>query len=184
MPQFDIRAIRNPLNTDGDVVAGLRISGNPVVPRIELFSEPPMTQARQLSYLLQGKDLSSGDDDTSRSDTALVNALIGFGVSRSDSGVGQIGNALGFDSLNLQTAGAGDNSQVQITGRIAQDIQITYGIGVFDQASEIILKYQIMPQLFIEAKSGIDSTIDLFYEISRGEFRSKPDNTKAESAAQ
>jgi translocation and assembly module TamB len=184
LPQFDIRAIRNPLNTDGDVVAGLRISGNPVVPRIELFSEPPMTQARQLSYLLQGKDLSSGDDDTSRSDTALVNALIGFGVSRSDSGVGQIGNALGFDSLNLQTAGAGDNSQVQITGRIAQDIQITYGIGVSDQASEIILKYQIMPQLFIEAKRGIDSTIDLFYEISRGEFRSKPDNTKAESAAQ
>jgi translocation and assembly module TamB len=180
LPEFHIRAIRNPLNTEGDVIAGLRIRGNPVVPRVELFSEPNMIQARQLSYLLQGKDIKSDEDDnSSQSNTALINALIGFGVGRSENGVGQIGNALGFDSLNLQTAGAGDDSQVQITGRIAKDIQITYGIGVFDQASEVILKYQIMPKLFIEAKTGVASTIDLFYEISRGEFLPKNQNKKS-----
>lgn len=171
LPQFDIRAIRNPLNTEGDVVAGLHITGNPVVPRVELFSTPAMTQAKQLSYLLQGRDLTSRDPNAgSGTDTALINALVSFGVGRSENRLGQIGSALGFDSLNLQTAGAGDSSQVQITGRIAEDIQITYGIGVFDQASEVILKYQIMPQLFIEAKSGVESAVDLFYQISRGEF--------------
>lgn len=170
LPQFDIRAIRNPLNTEGDVIAGIYVSGNPVVPRVELFSEPPMTQAKQLSYLLQGRDFTSrAPNSGSSSDTALINALIGFGVGRSENRLGQIGNALGFDSLNLQTAGSGENSQVQITGRISEDIQITYGVGVFDQASEVILKYQIMPQLFIEAKSGVDSAVDLFYQISRGE---------------
>ncbi|WP_371195717.1 translocation/assembly module TamB domain-containing protein [Glaciecola sp. SC05] len=170
LPQFDIRAIRNPLNTEGDVIAGLHVTGNPVVPRVELFSEPPMTQAKQLSYLLQGRDLSTrGANAGSSTETALINALVSFGVGRSENRLGQLGDALGFDSLNMQTAGAGDNSQVQITGRIAEDIQITYGIGVLDQASEVILKYQIMPQLFIEAKSGASSAVDLFYQISRGQ---------------
>ncbi|WP_395345048.1 translocation/assembly module TamB domain-containing protein [Ningiella sp. W23] len=171
LPQFNIRAIRNPLNTEGDVIAGLHVTGNPVVPRAELFSEPPMSQAQQLSYLMQGRDITvDRESGQSQSDAALVNALVSFGVGRSDNRIGQFGRAIGFDSLNLQTAGTGENSQVQISGRIAQDIQITYGIGVFDQASEIILKYQILPQLFIEAKSGTDSAVDLFYEISRGEF--------------
>lgn len=170
LPQFDIRAIRNPLNIEGDIVAGLHISGNPVMPQVELFSDPPMTQAVQLSYLLQGRDLTKTDPNrSSGSDAALLNALVSFGVRKSDSRIGQIGTALGFDSLNLQTAGAGDQTQVQITGRIAEDIQITYGINVLDQAPEIILKYQIMPQLFIEAKSGVDSALDLFYQISRGQ---------------
>ncbi|MFC4700496.1 translocation/assembly module TamB domain-containing protein [Glaciecola siphonariae] len=171
LPQFNIRAIRNPLNTEGDVIAGLHVTGNPIVPRVELFSDPPMSQAKQLSYLLQGRDLSlNSSGSSSSSDAALINALVGFGVRRSDSGLGQIGNALGFDSLNIQTAGAGDSSQVQITGRIAEDIQVTYGIGVFDQASEVILKYQIMPQLFIQAKSGLNSAVDIFYQVSRGEI--------------
>jgi translocation and assembly module TamB len=171
LPQFNIRAIRNPLNTEGDVIAGLHITGNPVVPRVELFSEPPMIQAKQLSYLLQGSDLTArGPNDSGAiSDTALINALIGFGVGRSDNRIGKIGSALGIDSLNLQTAGAGDKSQVQITGRISDDIQITYGIGVFDQTSQVKLKYQILPQLFIEAQSGVNSAVDLFYQISRGE---------------
>jgi translocation and assembly module TamB len=90
-------------------------------------------------------------------------------VGRSENRVGQFGRALGFDSLNLGTAGAGDNTQVQISGRISENIQITYGIGVFDSASVVSLKYQILPQLFIEAKSGINSSVDLFYQISRGE---------------
>lgn len=171
LPQFNIRAIRNPLNTAGDVIAGVQITGNPVLPRVELFSEPPMIQAKQLSYLLQGQDIGGSSDGSGGlgSDTALINMLVNYGVGRSENRVGQFGRALGFDSLNVGTAGAGDNTQVQISGRISDNIQITYGIGVFDSASVVSLKYQILPQLFIEAKSGINSSVDLFYQMSRGE---------------
>ena len=167
LPQFDITAIRNPLNTADNVVAGIRVSGNPIIPKVELFSEPTMIQARQLSYLLQGTDLDGGEGTSNN--VMLVNALVSFGVGNSENGVNKLGQSLGFDSLNLRTAGQGENTQVQLTGRISDNIQLTYGVGLFDQASELILKYQLMPQLYIEATSGATSAVDLFYEITRGE---------------
>ena len=129
LPQFDISAIRNPLNTQGDVIAGVRVTGSPVLPKIDLFSEPPMEQARQLSYLLRGQDLSGGE--RGNMNEVLVNLLVGFGVGRSENRISQVGRALGFDSLNLQTAGQGNSTQVQLTGRIADDLQITYAVGRF-----------------------------------------------------
>ncbi len=166
LPQFDISAIRNPLNVEGDVTVGIRATGNPILPKIELFSDPVMEQARQISYLLRGQDLSGGSEGTLN--TSLINILVGFGVGRNENRVASLGKALGFDSLNVQAAGQGDSTQVQVTGRIADDLQITYAVGVFDAASEVILKYQLLPQLYIEATSGINNALDMFYEFSRG----------------
>jgi len=167
LPQFDVTAIRNPLNTADQVIAGVRLSGNPVVPKVELFSEPAMIQARQLSYLLQGTDLDGGAGTSTN--VMLINQLVNFGIGSSENRVNKLGKSLGLDSLNIQTAGQGTNTQVQVSGRIAKDIQVTYGVGLFDSASEVILKYQLLPQLYLEAKSGADSALDLFYELSRGE---------------
>ncbi|MGQ8367003.1 translocation/assembly module TamB domain-containing protein [Glaciecola sp. 1036] len=167
LPQFDVSAIRNPLNTTGDVVAGVRVTGNPIIPKVELFSDPPMSQARQISYLLQGQDL---DGEAGDINTNLINVLVGFGVGRSENRISQFGRALGFDSLNIQTAGQGDGTQLQLTGRISEKLQITYGVGVFDAASVVILKYQLLPQLYVEATSGVNNALDIFYEISRGKM--------------
>jgi translocation and assembly module TamB len=167
LPQFDITAVRNPLNTADNVVAGIRISGNPTVPKVELFSQPSMIQARQLSYLLQGTDLSGGESQSQN--VMLVNLLVGFGVGNTENGVNRLGKSLGFDSLNVQTAGQGDSTQVQLTGRISDNIQVSYGVGLFDQASEVILRYQLFPQMYLEAKSGATSAVDIFYEWTRGE---------------
>ncbi len=167
LPQFDVTAIRNPLNTEDQVIAGVRISGNPVSPKLDLFSEPNMIQARQLSYLLQGTDITGGPGTSTN--VQLINALVNYGVGSSENRVNKIGQSLGFDSLNLQTAGQGNNTQLQVTGRISDKIQVTYGVGLFDSVSVVILKYQLMPKLFIEAKSGVNSAVDLFYEVTRNE---------------
>ena len=166
LPQFDITAIRNPLNTSDNVEAGVRISGNPAVPKVELFSQPSMIQARQLSYLLRGTDLSGGANDSQN--IMLVNMLVGFGVGNSENGVNRLGKSLGFDSLSMQTAGQGDSTQLQVTGRISDNIQISYGVGLFDQATEVILRYQLLPKMYVEATTGATSAVDLFYEWSRG----------------
>ncbi|MEM0912656.1 MAG: translocation/assembly module TamB domain-containing protein, partial [Pseudomonadota bacterium] len=177
LPEFDITAVRNPLNTQGDVVAGIKASGNPIIPKIELFSEPPMEQARQLSYLLRGQDLSGGSQ--ADLNTQLINVLVGYGVGKNENRISRVGKALGFDSLNVQTAGQGDTTQVQVTGRIAEDLQITYAVGVFDAASEVILKYQLLPQLYIEATSGgLIHALDMFYEFSRGNMTSSDSETQ------
>jgi translocation and assembly module TamB len=165
VPAFDIEAIRNPLNTKDKVIAGIRVTGNALKPSVELFSEPSMEQARQLSYLISGADNFGAGGDGSDSNN-LVNALVSFGVGRSENGVGSLGQKLGVKDLNLQTAGQGSDTQVQLSGQLAEGVKITYGIGVFDSASEVSVHYQLLPQLYLEAVSGVNNTLDLYYQIT------------------
>jgi translocation and assembly module TamB len=165
VPAFDIEAIRNPLNTKDEVIAGIRVTGNAIKPSVELFSEPTMEQARQLSYLISGAD-SFGAGEDSDSNTTLVNALVSFGVGRSENGIGSLGQKLGVKDLNLQTAGQGSDTQVQLSGQLAKGVKITYGIGVFDSVSEVSVHYQLLPKLYLEAVSGVNNTLDLYYQIT------------------
>lgn len=165
VPAFDIEAIRNPLNTKDEVIAGIRVTGNAIKPSVELFSEPTMEQARQLSYLISGTD-SFGAGEDSDSNTTLVNALVSFGVGRSENGIGSLGQKLGVKDLNLQTAGQGSDTQVQLSGQLAEGVKITYGIGVFDSVSEVSVHYQLLPKLYLEAVSGVNNTLDLYYQIT------------------
>jgi translocation and assembly module TamB len=168
VPAFDIEAIRNPLNTKDEVIAGIRVTGNAIKPSVELFSEPTMEQARQLSYLISGAD-SFGAGEDSDSNTTLVNALVSFGVGRSENGIGSLGQKLGVKDLNLQTAGQGSDTQVQLSGQLAEGVKITYGIGVFDSVSEVSVHYQLLPKLYLEAVSGGNNTLDLYYQITSKE---------------
>jgi translocation and assembly module TamB len=167
VPAFDIEAIRNPLNTKDEVIAGIRVTGNALKPSVELFSEPPMDQARQLSYLISGAvDFGAGAGGDGSDSNTLVNALVSFGVGRSENGIGSLGQKLGVKDLNLQTAGQGSDTQVQVSGQLAEGIKVTYGIGVFDSVSEVSVHYQLLPWLYIEAVSGVNNTFDLYYQIT------------------
>ena len=165
VPAFDIEAIRNPLNTKDNVIAGIRVTGNALKPSVELFSEPSMEQARQLSYLISGADNFGVGGDGSDSNT-LVNALVSFGVGRSENGIGSLGQKLGVKDLNLQTAGQGSDTQVQLSGQLAEGVKVTYGIGIFDSVSEVSVHYQLLPHLYLEAVSGVNNTLDLYYQIT------------------
>lgn len=167
VPAFDIEAIRNPLNTKDDVIAGIWVSGNAIKPSVELFSEPSMEQSRQLSYLISGFDIFNADTNSGSSEsTSLVNALVSYGVGKSENGIGSLGQSLGVKDLNIQTAGQEGETQVQLSGQLAEGVKITYGIGVFDSVSEVSVHYQLLPQLYLEAVSGANNTLDLYYEIT------------------
>jgi translocation and assembly module TamB len=166
IPNLDIRAIRNPLYTADDVVAGISVTGTSINPSVALFSEPEMDQVKQLSYLLTGQDFDK-PGESQDANTQLVNTLVSFGVGRSENGIGRLGRKLGVDNLNLQAAGVGEETQVQISGRLSDKIQISYGLGVFDSVSEIKLRYDLLPDVYLEAVSGMQNALDLYYEIER-----------------
>lgn len=164
VPAFDIEAIRNPLNTSDNVIAGIRVSGNAIRPSVELFSEPAMEQAKQLSYLISGTGTFGGGGDSE--ETTMVNALVSFGVGRSENGIGSLGQKLGVKDLNLQTAGQGQGTKVELSGQLADGVKITYGVGVFDSISEVSVHYQLLPHVYLEVVSGVNSTLDLYYQIT------------------
>ena len=160
-PYVDIEAIRNPENTQDDVIAGVKVSGPADTPRVEIFSSPSMPQANALSYLLRGQDI-----DSESGGNAMTTTLIGLSLAKSGKVVGEIGQAFGVQDLQLDTAGSGNESQVTISGYIAPDLQVKYGVGIFNSLGEFTLRYRIISDLYLEAISGVDNAVDLIYQFT------------------
>ena len=109
-----IKAIRNPDNTQDDVTAGCTVSlvrqDDPQ--RWTIFSDPAMPQANALSYLLRGQDI----DGEAGGNAMTTTTLIGLSLAKSGKVVGELGEAFGVQDLQLDTAGSGDDSQVTVSG--------------------------------------------------------------------
>lgn len=161
-PFLNVEAIRNPANMEDDVIAGIRVSGPADEPVITIFSEPSKPQANALSYLIMGRDLDSESGSTANS---VTTSLIGMSIASSGRLVGEIGEAFGVSDLTLDTEGAGDNSQVTVSGYLTRDLQLKYGIGIFQPIGQFTLRYRLMRSLFLEAVSGLDNAVDLLYKF-------------------
>ncbi|GEA60455.1 autotransporter assembly complex protein TamB [Vibrio comitans] len=159
-PYLSIKAIRNPDNTEDDVVAGIQVSGLADEPSIEVFSDPAMPQANALSYILRGQDI-----DSDSGGNAMTTALIGLSLARSGRVVGEIGEAFGVSDLQLDTTGTGDDSQVTVSGYILPGLQVKYGVGIFESVGEFTFRYRLMKDLYLEVMSGTDSAVDLLYQF-------------------
>jgi translocation and assembly module TamB len=163
-PFLNIEAVRDPGLTSDGVIAGLRIEGVAQKPTISVFSEPVMEQQQILSYMLTGRGIGefSGDSDN----TILTNALLSIGLGQSENLISKVGNKIGFEDVNLDTSGQGDDTQLSLTGTIAPGVQLRYGVGVFDSISEVAIRYELIPRLYFEAVSGASYAIDIYYQFS------------------
>ncbi|WCE29425.1 autotransporter assembly complex protein TamB [Vibrio sp. SCSIO 43137] len=159
-PYLAIKAIRNPANTQDNVVAGVQVSGPANEPVTTIFSQPAMPQANALSYLLRGQNIDGKSDGN-----AMTTALIGLSLAKSGKLVGKIGEAFGVSDLHLDTAGSGDSSQVTVSGYITPELQVKYGVGIFNSLGEFTVRYQLMTDLYLEAVSGVSSAVDLLYQF-------------------
>lgn len=159
-PYVNLEAIRNPDATEDNVTAGIRVTGLADEPKVEVFSDPTMSQQEALSYLLRGQGLGSDGDSN-----ALTSALVGLGVAQSGQVMGKIGETFGVSNLSLDTAGVGDSQQVQVSGYVLPGLQVKYGVGLFDSLATLTLRYRLMPRLYLEAVSGVDQALDLLYQF-------------------
>lgn len=95
----------------------------------------------------------------------MTTTLIGLSLAQSGKVVGKIGEGLGVQDLQLDTAGSGDDSQVTVSGYILPGLQVKYGVGIFNSVGEFTVRYRLMRDLYLEAVSGVDSAIDLLYRF-------------------
>ena len=154
-PYLDVEAIRRV----DSVVAGLRLSGNAEQPTSEVFSEPAMSQQQALSYLVLGRPLgqSSGDNNM------LAQAALAMGVAGSAPLTGGLAQGLGVKDIQLDTEGSGISTSVVASGSLSERLSLRYGVGVFEPVNTIALRYELSKRLYLEAASGLASSLDLFY---------------------
>ncbi len=155
-PYLDIEAIR----TTGDVIAGIRLTGNAEQPTSEVFSEPTMSQEQALSYLVLGRPLGNSGEDNNM----LAQAALGLGLMGSSGVTSKLATDLGIEDFQLDTQGSGDATSVVASGNISEKLSLRYGVGVFEPANTIALRYLLSKRLYLEVASGVASSLDLFYK--------------------
>lgn len=155
-PYLDIEAIRK---TD-DIIAGIRLSGSAEQPTTQIFSEPAMSQEQALSYLVLGRPLSSNGEDNNM----LAQAALGLGLMGSAGVTGDLAKNLGIQDFQLDTQGSGTTTSVVASGNISEKLSLRYGVGVFEPANTIALRYKLSKKVYLEAAGGVASSLDIFYK--------------------
>lgn len=155
-PYLDIEAIRQ---TD-DVIAGIRLSGSAEQPTTEVFSEPSMSQEQALSYLVLGRPLSTTGEDSNM----LAQAALGLGLAGSSGVTDSLAKNLGIKDFQLDTQGSGDATSVVASGNLSEKLSLRYGVGVFEPANTIALRYKLSKKVYVEVASGVASSLDIFYK--------------------
>lgn len=163
-PSLNIEAIRNPESLeDSNVIAGLSVTGMATSPIVKTFSEPQMSRAEVLSYILTGSGLENNNE--SGAQNAVLSAAIGLGLSQSSQLIGNIGDKLGLKDLALTTTGIGEKTQVVVSANLNPRFKVKYGKGIFAPLTELTLRYRLAPQLYLQWISNVNQTIDLMYKF-------------------
>lgn len=159
---LNIQVSHSPELIGDDITAGIRVIGIINHLKMEIFSDPIKSHQEVISYLLFGRDMNSTVSDRN----VITSMLIRMGFATIDQFICNLGKLLGVNDLELNTQGIGKSSQVVISGYITPDIQLKYGVGIFDSQVTLKLRYLLMSKLYLELDSGNSQTWDLLYRIS------------------
>ncbi len=164
-PGVDIRAVRRPVE---GIVVGARVRGRLAQPELSLFSEPPMPQQEQLSYLVLGRPL---DDASGSESSAMSSAALALGLRGGNFVSDRIDENLGLDSFGIETdpnEAAADAAFV-IGKYLTPSLYVSYGIGLFEPVNTVKLRYAFSKRWRLETESSSEASGgDLIYNIERG----------------
>ncbi len=158
-PTLDVRATRT---ASDDVVAGIHLTGTPAQPRSTVFSEPILSDAEALSYLLTGRPLVNANAEQG---DMLNQAAFALGLSTAGSVVSNISNQLGLDTLAVK--GGSGNQQIVAGKRVGNRLLVEYAYGIVDNLGTLLLRYQLNKRLVLESRSGSVNNVDVVYSVKR-----------------
>jgi len=180
---IDVTALRT-LNAGrlDEVKAGVTVTGTPRDPLVKLYSEPSMGDSDILSYIVFGRPLATGETGNQTA-TLLKSAGSLLGGKRSAGLQDEIRERLGLDTLDVQeesksafvstrsgtasNAGGGtmDRSLVTVGKYLSPRLYVAYGRSVFTDEYLVTARYNLARRLEIESRTGINSSVDLYYKI-------------------
>lgn len=167
VPGLDVEAVRRPA---ADVLVGVRVRGSLRDPQFALFSEPGMSQSRQLSWLVLGRDLENNASDEERS--AMNEAALMLGMSGGETLGQRLGEKVGVDEISIASEPGATTTQASLlVGKyLTPELLVSYGIGLFEPVSTLRLRYSLSSRWKLVGEASAErSSADIFYVIERGE---------------
>jgi translocation and assembly module TamB len=159
-PAIDVRAAR----TIGDTTTvGVQLTGALKAPSTRIYSEPAMSEADALSYLLLGRPLSgTGEQETA----TLESAAVAMGLQQALPAVQRIGTSLGLDELSIQTTDA-DTGALTAGKYLSARLYVRYSYGLFSRIGGLLVRFSFNDRLDVEARSGDEDSVDLLYTVEK-----------------
>jgi translocation and assembly module TamB len=160
-PALDILAIRPNISQR----AGVQVSGTAQVPRVKLYSEPALSDAETLSWVILGRaSVGNGGESILMQQAAL--ALLG-GLGKGGSG-GSLASRLGLDEIGFKGPGAGGElreSAVTVGKRLSKDFYVTYESSLTGVLGTLFIFYDLTQRLTLRGQAGVQSGVDLIYTL-------------------
>ncbi|MGL6111753.1 MAG: translocation/assembly module TamB domain-containing protein, partial [Rubrivivax sp.] len=154
-PQLDIEATRPNL----DVRVGVAVTGTVLVPRVRLFSDPDMSDADKLSWLLRGR----ASEGQGSGDTALLQAAAMALLAGDEPGVlDELFNLFGVDELSVRQSDSPSGGAIVSVGKqLSRNWYVGYERGLNATTGNWQLIYRIAQRFTIRAQSGDSNSIEL-----------------------
>src|SRR5690606_3553614 len=134
-----------------------RLTGNAAEPKSEVFSEPAMSQNQALSYLILGRPIGDSGDNN-----LIGQAVVAMSLKGGSPFAGDIAQTMGIQDFQLDSEGSGDSTSVVASGKLSERLSLRYGVGVFEPVNTVALRYELTKRLYLEAASGLASSLDIF----------------------
>ena len=161
-PGLDILATRT--LSKHNVKVGLEIGGTLKYPRTRVFSDPLMDETEAMSWLLFGKPLSGASENDG---TLILQAVAVYGIEQGDFITQNLSDKLGLD-VGFDTAGENDQTAFTLGKQLSARIYLRYSVGLFDNLSTLMVRYQLSQHMHLETQStGDANSIDLQYKLER-----------------
>jgi translocation and assembly module TamB len=164
-PGVAIEAVRRPAE---GILVGARVRGVLTAPELSVFSEPPMPQQEQLSYLVLGRPLESASASES---SAMSQAALALGLKGGNFVSERINKNLGLDAFGIESEpGEAPTEAAFVIGKyLTPSLYVSYGIGLFEPVNTLKLRYAVSKRWRLVTESSSEASGgDVIYNIERG----------------
>jgi len=161
-PQLDILAFRK----IDEVTAKLRVTGTAQNPKLDVFTEPAMSQTDAMSYLLTGKsasDLHGNEGNDVQSAAQSLGGVLGNRLAK------RLGGKVGFvDQVGVEQNNDLGGSAFTVGKYLSPKLFVSYGVGLFEPGSAVTVRYEFSERWSLEANdSPEDSHAGVRYRIEK-----------------
>ena len=161
-PQLDILATRKLQ----DVTAKLRVSGTAQHPKLDVFTDPAMSQTDAMAYLLTGKpasDLHGEDGATVQNAAQTVGSVLGNRIAK------KLGGKTGLvDQVGVEQNADLGGSAFTVGKYLSPKLFVSYGVGLFEPGSAVTVRYEFSDRWSLEANdSPEDQHAGIRYRIEK-----------------
>lgn len=161
-PSIDITAIRPNIT----VRAGVRVTGSANTPRVTLFSEPEMSDAEKLSWIVMGRDTASGGAEAALLQQAALALLTGGGTG--ENFAGRVGlDEIGFKGASADSSDPNAGAALTLGKRLSKDLYVTYEQSLNGAMGTLYVFYEFSRRLTLRAQTGLQTAVDLIYTVRK-----------------